>query len=813
MPAKDQFYSQQNTTCPVLRPDTCSSRQDEGTACDKVFTGAEKRVCAGGIPAGRVDIPTREQSTQADIKKVQHATRQEHHKWVRKTRDLRKRIERLERIVDSYKTELKKLKEDDDVDTFQYMKNRAAESNPQAMFLMDQVRNFKKKSPRWSEDTLRHSIVLRHLSTRAYKHVRSQGLLKLPSRNTLQNYIGISSGETGFNTLVKCRLEAELQNLGTAQSRTCSLIIDEMQIKQKLQYNKQHDAFVGQVDVGPLNKDAKQQVLANSLLCFLLNGLSSSFRVPVAYFFTKSLTGIELSKLILFVLKKVEDVGFRVLRIVTDNHRVNVNAMTVLCGGLLKHQIAHPVDPTRALFFSFDYCHVLKNMRSQFLDRDMGKDNQVSSSFLKALYELQKKASIKAVRFLSRKHIYPSNIEKMNVKRAIQLFSPDVTAALKYLRDQAGHTCDPLYADAGDTILFMESIYRWFILHDTSNCTQHIHQRFPYVRHYDSCDDSRLEWLETTFPAYLEELKKLTKPSQFFTKETYGALLTTTYSTVACVRYLLQEEQFRFVLTRKFSSDPIEALFGALRSSQGRNDQMNVRSTTHALERILKTGIIVASQHSNVSHAVTSSSAVAVASLEQQVPREEQGPTEPMVTLPRKAASVLEKLKEPRRERLPSLQLSATAHVGGYIARVVVEKIHCENCAQLVLKAMSNQPVQGLTRHQDRGGLLYPSDDLVYLLDILREYAEAVISEQPNGANKWKPLNTLLHFAVPVICECTLLQCPQSTKEHRHELVHLICSRFFRPLLVNHAFHVTDRNDTYKAFKRKPLSRKYVKLN
>lgn len=300
--------------------------------------------------------------------------------------------------------------------------------------------------------------MLRHLSTKSYEHFRSEGLLKLPSRNTLQNYIGNTSGETGFSALANARVEAELQNLGSNHSRTCSLVIDEMQIKQKLQYNKQQDAFVGQVDVGPLNTSTKEPVLANSLLCFLLNGLSVSFRIPVAYFFTKGLSGSKLSRFV-FVLKKVEDVGFRVLRIVTDNHRVNVSAMKILCDGQLTHRIEHPVDPARVLFLSFDYCHVLKNISSQFLQRDMGKDSQLRSPFVKDLYDLQKKCSIKAVRFLSRKHIYPNNIEKMNVKRAIQLFSPDVTSALKYLQDQAGHTCDVKYASAGATVCFMESVY------------------------------------------------------------------------------------------------------------------------------------------------------------------------------------------------------------------------------------------------------------------------------------------------------------------------------------------------------------------
>lgn len=233
----------------------------------------------------------------------------------------------------------------------------------------------------------------------------------------------------------------------------------------------------------------------------------------------------------------------------------------------------------------------------------------------------------------------------------------------------------------------------------------------------------------------------------------------TTYSTVACVRHLLQSEQFGFVLTRKFSSDAIESLFRTLRRSQGCNDQMNVRSTVHALERILKTGIITASKHSNVSHAVAMQSSAPV-----NVPRLPQ--PEVRMELPTKAESALRKPIEPRPAQLTSLELAATAHVGGYIARVVTEKVHCEYCCQLVLKAQSGQAMQAITKHQDRGGLIYPSDDLVYLLDILKQFAEAVLSEQPKT---WKPLESLLHFAVPVVCECPLLRCKDNNPHHRLE--------------------------------------------
>ncbi|XP_049272289.1 uncharacterized protein LOC125758736 [Rhipicephalus sanguineus] len=361
-----------------------------------------------------------------------------------------------------------------------------------------------------------------------------------------------------------------------------------MKIKQKLQYNKQQDCFVGHADVS-LEQQGGDLTLANSLLCFVITGLSTTYRIPVAYYFTKGLTGPQLHKLLIFVLEKVEACGFRVIRLVSDNHKVNVNAMKLLGDGLLTYRVEHPCDCDRLLFLSFDPCHVLKNVRSQFLAHDFGPKGEVSSCYIKKLYELQKDLIVKPVRYLSRKHVYPNNIEKMNVARAIQVMSPDVTATLEHLRDQAGHTSSASFAAAGQTIIFMQNMYRWFVLHDTSNTTQHIHKKWPDTRHFDDTEDARLEWLEVTLPMYLDELKNSCgNRKEFLTKETYEALLLTTYSTVACIKYLLTEEKFLFVLTRKFNSDPIESLFGTLRMSSGCNDMLDVRSVLSGLEKVLK---------------------------------------------------------------------------------------------------------------------------------------------------------------------------------------------------------------------------------
>ncbi|KAH7965039.1 hypothetical protein HPB49_002889 [Dermacentor silvarum] len=105
-------------------------------------------------------------------------------------------------------------------------------------------------NPIWSEITVRHAVVLRYLSARAYEHIRSSGLLHLPCRSTLERFLGSSRKDVGVTDLIKQRLSAELASYTNAQSKTCSLIVDEMRVKPRLLHLKQRDAFVGEVDYG-----------------------------------------------------------------------------------------------------------------------------------------------------------------------------------------------------------------------------------------------------------------------------------------------------------------------------------------------------------------------------------------------------------------------------------------------------------------------------------------------------------------------------------------------------------------------------------
>ncbi|KAL1439193.1 hypothetical protein MTO96_047409 [Rhipicephalus appendiculatus] len=80
--------------------------------------------------------------------------------------------------------------------------------------------------------------------------------------------------------------------------------------------------------------------------------------------------------------------------------------------GSLRTVVTHPHDPDRVIFLSFDPCHVIKNIRSHFLERQLTDGcDVISGTYVQKLYEYQKSMTVKLARNLTRKHAYPTNLE------------------------------------------------------------------------------------------------------------------------------------------------------------------------------------------------------------------------------------------------------------------------------------------------------------------------------------------------------------------------------------------------------------------
>ncbi|KAH7941274.1 hypothetical protein HPB49_011539 [Dermacentor silvarum] len=314
----------------------------------------------------------------------------------------------------------------------------------------------------------------------------------------------------------------------------------------------------------------------------------------------------------------------------------------------------------------------------------------ISGIFVQKLYEHQKDMTVKLARNLTKKHVYPTNLEKMNVLRAVQTFSPQVIAAIEHLQENTGGDSTLyVFSKASSTIHFMKTIKRWFDIHDTTYAGSG--QKSPI----SNTDDPRLLWLANEFTSYIEGIQENSKArgKDGFTCETFEALRFTTKSTVETARFLLRNG-VNCVLTRKLNSDPIEAIFGRIRFMCGGNDMLDARAVTTALDHIIKS-------ETSIGKKLT-------------IPC---GDAEELAAaLPQSLTEELNDLAEYPDTPSPSVTYSGLVYVAGYIAKLISD-FECDACSILLETHERSDPLYTLLQSQDFSRLHYPKAEFVALLD------------------------------------------------------------------------------------------------
>lgn len=339
-------------------------------------------------------------------------------------------------------------------------------------------------------------------------------------------------------------------------------------------------------------------VLANSLINFVMTGLTTKFSSIVGSWPVAKLTGRQLLCLTFHVIRTIEEIGFRVERLVGDNAKINVNLFKLLRKPLDEEpfEITHPVDSIRKLFLSYDYTHIIKNVRNQLIDRKLKWDGEeISFSVITSLYEKTLNDRLAICRFLSRKHIAPTNFEKMKVCFARDTFLPEVTASLRTMKDLNLRE----FENVEKLCCFLEYFWNCYNYHDVCNLTQSTFQRLDIKKPFLDEDDTRLYELDVEIPAMLTHWFTTKKnPMECFTKETLDAIIFTSRSTSKCIKYLLNSG-VQFVLTRRFSTENIERFHGSVRNYCGSNDHPSVAQCLSAIDRMNRTQLAFTSMDCN----------------------------------------------------------------------------------------------------------------------------------------------------------------------------------------------------------------------
>ncbi|KAH7964989.1 hypothetical protein HPB49_002734 [Dermacentor silvarum] len=321
---------------------------------------------------------------------------------------------------------------------------------------VEAARHQSKKGRRYTNNWLLLCLLLHIRSPSAYRFFRENDVLPLPSVKTIRRYISRVDMKCGFDKYFFSALKNKLQMKPTF-SRHGMLLMDEMQVRQCKRFNSRTLTYDGFVDQGEQSMESPD--LADHALVLMFCPFTDSYAQPVAVFASKNATrGTVLCQLLLQAIVLLEEAGAIIDGVVCDGASTNRTMWKHLgvSGDMEKgkHFFEHPLDAERNVYVFSDVPHLFKCIRNRLLKQKYLKVNGKWvkwSHYVSVLKEDEvHHGGLKVCPKITQRHIYPSNMDKMRVKFATQVFSLSMAAGIKYYREQAapGPGRDPGLVDA-----------------------------------------------------------------------------------------------------------------------------------------------------------------------------------------------------------------------------------------------------------------------------------------------------------------------------------------------------------------------------
>ena len=407
------------------------------------------------------------------------------------------------------------------------------------------------KKPVYSANLIRYALMLRYSSLPAYKQLLTE--FNLPSVSFLRK---LTSGK------IDALSSAKLLKSSGKISEDVILMFDEIYLQKCEEY--EGGETTGADFSGNLYK---------GLECFMIVGLKSNVPFVIMSSPEKEIPGEWVKTEILRCLMKLKESGFNVRGIVCDNHASNVAAYKKL----LSDYGNAPTDlfmtfRNSQIYLFFDTVHLMKNIRNNLLNRKRFlfpefsfssfqeeihlSSCEVSWGLFHKIYEkdLSLTAHLRAAPKITPAVLHPGGV-KQSVPVALAIFDETTIAAInRYFPERA------------DASGFLSLINVWWKI---SNSKTLYNSNNP-LGNAAKEGDRKPEFLRALASWLCEwDAEKIPLSEKFtLSSQTSLALQRTLMCHAALIEELLADI-FKYVLTARFQSDPIERRYRQYRQMCG----------------------------------------------------------------------------------------------------------------------------------------------------------------------------------------------------------------------------------------------------
>lgn len=212
----------------------------------------------------------------------------------------------------------------------------------------------------------------------------------------------------------------------------------------------------------------------------------------------------------------------------------------------------------------------------------------------------------------------------------------------------------------------------------------------------------------------------------FLSASTAQGLRVTLESTLSLLEYVTGTLGFKYLLTARLSQDPIENLFGVLRQMSGCNDHPTPTQFLISTNCLSFQSLARSPSRGNVSEGLLNSLLDPSNSCDLKFVQNKLDDLLDVGQLNEvhEMLSACDALPDHRDLVGAKSDSRVTYYVCGYVARRMLKKTKCGDCAELLLRGDSEGPrpkESSLTNHMDRGGLMYPSQALTELVSKIED--------------------------------------------------------------------------------------------
>ncbi|XP_072155525.1 uncharacterized protein [Bemisia tabaci] len=298
------------------------------------------------------------------------------------------------------------------------------------------IGNCKPKGRRWTLEDKIQALTLHKNSPKNYALLRT--FFPLPSARTLRSVLSKVPFSPGICQPVLDALKKSVAAMNPLD-RYCTLMFDEISLRQQLWYNRGQDRIEGFQDHKGQGVSSK---LADHGLVFMIQGLRRHYKQPVAYYLSHSATTAE--RLVIFiknVIRACRDAGLHIASTVCDLGTSNVSALKKLGATPEEPYFYLDEEEKGKIHTILDPCHLLKCTRNNLMTKDVtftvdmnGKKETGTAkwSHIQKVAEEDKKLVFRKLAHIDDDDLNPDRCKKMKVAAAAHVLSHTVASAVEY---------------------------------------------------------------------------------------------------------------------------------------------------------------------------------------------------------------------------------------------------------------------------------------------------------------------------------------------------------------------------------------------